>query len=145
MRVPPKSRWKATASSGAPRFAVDNRYATSWTFKQSKKAWLKIDLGKPATLGGLEVYWGKQAPVTYKFQSSADGKTWGHLCSTRHGEGGQDVFAFPPVVARIRVLDLQRAPTGAGSGDCRNQSLWPRRCGVGNRKGPHRGARAFPG
>ena len=101
MRVPPKSRWKATASSGAPRFAVDNRYATSWTFKQSKKAWLKIDLGKPATLGGLEVYWGKQAPVTYKFQSSADGKTWGHLCSTRHGEGGQDVFAFPPVVARF--------------------------------------------
>lgn len=101
MRVPPKSRWKATASGGAPRFAVDNRYATSWTFKQSKKAWLKIDLGKPATLGGLEVYWGKQAPVTYKFQSSADGKTWGHLCGTRHGEGGQDIFAFPPVVAQF--------------------------------------------
>ncbi len=101
MRVPPKSRWKATASSGAPRFAVDNRYATTWTSKPSKKAWLKIDLGKPATLAGLEVYWGKQAPVTYGFQSSADGKTWGRLCSTRHGEGGQDVFAFPPVAARF--------------------------------------------
>ena len=45
----------------------------------------------------------------------------------------------------IRALDLQRAPTGAGSGDCRNQSLWPRRRGVGNRTGPRRGARAFPG
>jgi hypothetical protein len=101
MRVPAKSRWKAIASSGAPRFAVDNRYATTWTSKPSKKAWLKIDLGKPATIGGLEVYWGKQAPVTYGFQSSANGKTWGNLCSTRHGEGGQDVFAFPPVVARF--------------------------------------------
>ncbi len=23
------------------------------------------------------------------------------LCGTRHGEGGQDVFAFPPVAARF--------------------------------------------
>jgi hypothetical protein len=100
MGVPPKNRWKATASSGAPRFAVDDRYATTWTSKASKKAWLKIDLGKPATLAGLEVYWGKQAPVTYGFECSADGKSWAHLCATRHGEGGQDVFAFPPVAAR---------------------------------------------
>jgi F5/8 type C domain len=103
MRVPPKNRWKATASSGAPGFAVDDRYATTWTSKASKaskKAWLKIDLGNPATLAGLEVYWGKQAPVTYGFESSADGRSWAHLCATRHGEGGQDVFAFPPVAAR---------------------------------------------
>src|SRR5271169_4677308 len=100
MRIPPKSRWKATASSGAPRFAVDNRYATTWISKASKKTWLKIDLGKTATLAGLEVYWGKQAPVIYGFESSADGKSWAHLCATRHGEGGQDVFAFPPVAAR---------------------------------------------
>jgi hypothetical protein len=101
MKVPPKSRWKTTASSGAPRFAVDNHYATTWTSKPSKTAWLKIDLGKPTTLLGLEVYWGKQVPVIYGFQFSVDGKTWGHLCSTRHGEGGQDVFAFPPVAARF--------------------------------------------
>ncbi|MBV8106487.1 MAG: discoidin domain-containing protein [Hyphomicrobiales bacterium] len=101
MRVPPKSRWKATASSGAPRFAVDDRYATTWTSKGAKNAWLKIDLGKAATLAGLEVYWGKQAPVAYGFEFSADGKTWAHLCATRHGEGGQDVFAFPPVTARL--------------------------------------------
>ena len=101
MKVPPKGRWKATASSGAPRLAVDNRYATTWVSKPSKKAWLKIDFGKAAMLAGLEVYWGKQAPVAYEFRSSLDGKTWTHLCSTRHGEGGQDVFAFPPVAARF--------------------------------------------
>ncbi len=26
---------------------------------------------------------------------------WAHLCSTRHGEGGLDVFAFPPIAARF--------------------------------------------
>ena len=34
-------------------------------------------------------------------RSSLDGKRWTHLCRTRHGEGGQDVFAFPPVEARF--------------------------------------------
>ena len=49
----------------------------------------------------LEVYWGKQAAGVYGFESSLDGKTWAHLCRTRHGEGGQDVFAFPPAAARF--------------------------------------------
>ena len=53
------------------------------------------------TLGGVEVYWGKQAAGIYGFESSLDGKAWAHLCSTRHGEGGQDVFAFPPTAARF--------------------------------------------
>ena len=91
MKVPRKDQWKATASSGDPRLAVDDRYATSWTSQPAKKPWLKIDLGKAATLAGLEVYWGKDAPVVYGFKSSLDGKRWTHLCKTRHGEGGQDV------------------------------------------------------
>jgi hypothetical protein len=90
-----------TASSGDPRRAVDDRYATTWKSKPGKKPWLKIDLGKAATVAGLEVYWGPNAPVTYQFKSSLDGKRWTHLCHTRHGEGGQDVFAFPSVKARF--------------------------------------------
>ena len=101
MKVPHKDRWKATASSGDPRRAIDDRYATTWKSKPAKKPWLKIDLGKAATLAGLEVYWGQDAPVVYAFKSSLDGKRWTHLCRTRHGEGGQDVFAFPPVEARF--------------------------------------------
>ena len=107
MKVPTKKRWKATASSGDPRRAIDDRYATTWKSKPAKKPWLKIDLGKAATLAGLEVYWGQDAPVTYAFKSSLDGKRWTHLCHTRHGEGGQDVFAFPPIEAQIRALDLR--------------------------------------
>ena len=100
-KVPNKNRWRATASSGDPGRAIDDRYATTWKSKPAKKPWLKIDLGKAATLAGLEVYWGQDAPVTYAFKSSLDGKRWTHLCRTRHGEGGQDVFAFPPVEAQF--------------------------------------------
>jgi F5/8 type C domain len=101
MKLPRKARWKATASSGDPRRAIDDRYATTWKSLPAKKPWLKIDLGKAATLAGLEVYWGKEAPVAYGFKYSLDGKRWTHLCHTRNGEGGQDVFAFPTVEARF--------------------------------------------
>ena len=69
MTAPSKDRWKATASSGDPRLAIDDRYATTWKSKPAKKPWLKIDLGKAATLAGLEVYWGADAPITYEFKS----------------------------------------------------------------------------
>jgi hypothetical protein len=101
MKVPPKKFWKATASRGDPRQAIDGRYTTAWVSEPSNKSWLEIDLGQAATLGGLEVYWGDGAAQKYRFQSSLDGKSWTPLCSTRHGEGGQDVFAFPPVEARF--------------------------------------------
>ena len=68
MQVPPKNRWKVTASSGDPRLAIDDNYATTWVSKLSKKPWLEIDLGEVTTLGGLEVYWGKQAAGEYGFE-----------------------------------------------------------------------------
>jgi hypothetical protein len=30
-----------------------------------------------------------------------------HICSTRHVEGGQDVFAFPPVAGAARTLTCE--------------------------------------
>jgi hypothetical protein len=101
MKVPPKSRWTIAASSGMPRLAIDDRYATAWTSDPTKIASLEIDLGRETPLAGLEVYWGDQYAKTHAFESSHDGKAWTHLCRTRHGEGGQDVFAFPPVAARF--------------------------------------------
>jgi hypothetical protein len=101
MNVPHKDRWKVTASSGDPDLAIDDLYSTSWISKPSQESWLEIDLGEVVTLGGLEVYWGKQAPVVYAFESSLDGNAWVHLCRTRHGEGGQDVFGFPPTPGRF--------------------------------------------
>jgi hypothetical protein len=101
MNVPPKSQWKVTASGGDPRRAVDDSYATAWISEPSEKPWFEIDLGAAATLGGLEIYWGKRAASKYGFKASLDGKAWTRLCATRHGEGGQEVFAFPPTEARF--------------------------------------------
>jgi len=99
--VPHKSQWKVTADSGDPGLAIDDHYATTWRSDPSTTPWLEIDLGVVATLGGLEIYWGKQTPINYGFESSRDRKTWAHLCRTDHGEGGQEVFAFPPVATRF--------------------------------------------
>ncbi|MGD9541431.1 MAG: discoidin domain-containing protein, partial [Methylocystis sp.] len=101
MNVPRKAMWKACASSDVPRHAIDDRYATIWVSDSSEKPWLEIDLGVVATLGGLEIYWGHRSPREYAFAGSLDGESWTNLCATRHGEGGQEVFGFPPTQARF--------------------------------------------
>ncbi len=101
MKVPPKSAWSIVANGGEPRFAIDDLYSTAWTTPASQGSRLEIDLGAAATLGGLEVYWGRQAPTVYRVDCSPDGEAWELLCRTRHGEGGQDVFCFPPTEARF--------------------------------------------
>ncbi|MGJ0452819.1 MAG: discoidin domain-containing protein [Methylocystis sp.] len=101
MTVPRKAMWKASASSDVPRHAIDDRYATIWVSDLSEKPWLEIDLGVVATLGGLEIYWGHRSARQYVFAGSPDGEAWTRLCATRHGEGGQEVFGFPPAQARF--------------------------------------------
>ena len=101
LTVPPKTKWRVTAIDGDPHLAADDRYGTTWMSGASKAPWIEIDLGVQTSLGGLEVYWGRQAPAVYRFEGSADRKVWSGLCRTSHGEGGQDVFAFPAVAARF--------------------------------------------
>jgi hypothetical protein len=101
MTVPVKSLWAVTAGSGNPSLAIDDLYATAWVSEPYTKPWFEIDLGEPVTVGGIEVYWGRQAATVYGFVTSLDGKVWTHLCRTGHGEGGQNVFAFPPAEARF--------------------------------------------
>lgn len=109
MNVPPKSQWRITASSGEPRHAIDDLYATAWASEPTVASWLAIDLEEPVTLGGIEVYWGAHAAEVYGFEHSLDGQGWTPLCRTRHGEGGQNVFAFPPVTARfLRLFDPEQ-------------------------------------
>ena len=114
MKVPPKRQWRVAASSGDPERAVDDSYATAWTAEAADRPWFEIDLGAVATLGGLEVYWGERAPVKYRFASSLDGEAWSEFCRTRHGEGGQDVFAFPPVEARFVRWTSEDSPAERG-------------------------------
>lgn len=114
MNVPAKDLWLVTASSGEPRAAIDDVYATTWQAESEPRPWLQIDLGTVATLGGAEIYWGRSAPVRYALEASLDGQTWSLLCRTGHGEGGQDVFAFPPTEARFVRWCADEAGGGQG-------------------------------
>lgn len=111
MSLPSKSRWTIRASSGQPAAVIDDLYADTWLSESATTAWLEIDLGEVVTLGGIEVYWGRRYAEVYGFEMSVDGRQWRRLCQTRHGEGGQNVFAFPPVEARF--LRLQDQHEGA--------------------------------
>jgi hypothetical protein len=101
MKIPPKSQWTVTACCGDPRAFIDDSYSTHWVCPASANPWLQIDLGQAATLAGIEVYWGHRWSDAYAFAASLDGAAWTPLCCTRHGEGGQNVFAFPPTEARF--------------------------------------------
>ncbi|MGB9166572.1 MAG: discoidin domain-containing protein [Rhodomicrobium sp.] len=114
MTVPQKKLWKAAANGGDPRLAIDDRYATVWTSEPSEKPWVEIDLGAVATLGGLEIYWGRRAAAQYEFHTSRDGKTWERLCGSPHGEGGQELFGFPPIAARFVRLSADNPDRNPG-------------------------------
>ncbi|ADC62013.1 discoidin domain-containing protein [Allochromatium vinosum] len=101
MSLPDKRLWTATASGGDPRTAIDGSYSTHWVAETVTPPWLVIDLGRIATLGGLEIYWGRQSAQRFSCAASLDGQYWEPLCATRHGEGGCNVFAFPPQEARF--------------------------------------------
>jgi len=103
--LPPKRLWRATASSGDPRLAIDGAYGAAWAAEANEHAWLEIDLGETATLAGLEIYWGGHAMQSYRVAASSDAATWFPLCGLRHGEGGLDLFGFAPTDIRLlRVI-----------------------------------------
>jgi hypothetical protein len=114
MTVPQKANWKATASSGDAGLAIDDRYVAAWTPEPAERPWLEIDLGALATLGGLEIYFGRRPAAQYEFHASLDGKSWQRLCGTQHGEGGQEVFGFPPVQARFVRWACENAEANPG-------------------------------
>ena len=120
MRIPAKTRWRITASSGDARPAIDDLYATAWVSDLATTAWLCIDLGETVTLGGIEVYWGRHWADVYGFETSLDGEEWTPLCGTAHGEGGQNVFAFTPVETRhLRWSDASASSRASCAAWCR--------------------------
>jgi hypothetical protein len=54
--------------------------------------------GPPRRAGNLL---GRRASGAYELQGSQDGENWTRLGGSRHGEGGQEIFAFPPTSARF--------------------------------------------
>lgn len=110
--IPSKRQWRLSASSGDPSFVGDDAYGAAWAPDGRERAWLEIDLGDIATLGGLEIYWGDPAMQSYRISAWSDASGWVALCGLRHGEGGLDVFGFAPTNVRLLRL-ISDDPPGA--------------------------------
>ena len=146
MSVPGKKRWGVTASSGDPRLAIDDRYATTWISEPSKKPWLEIDLGEISDARRTRGLLGR----------AGVGKLWIRILAGRQGVDASLPHAprrrrtgrlrLPARRGALRSLDLRGSATGAArAGDRRNQSLRARRGRLGAGEGAPRRARPCPG
>lgn len=117
-RVPrPRPPARRPGFAGA-RFAVDGDQGTRWASAQDDAdAWLRIDLGAPATLDEVVVRWEAAYASAYEIQVSDDGSTWTTVADVTDGDGGVDTL---DVDAAGRYVQLQGVQRGTGYG----YSLW---------------------
>ena len=105
------SSYQDTSHTG--EMAVDNNLVTYW---QSKKAvgknilpseWIEVDLGRVATITGVDFEWDAYYAITYLIRVSDDGTNWVTVFSTNAGNGGNDTIQLNSISARyIRMESM---------------------------------------
>ncbi|OKI32361.1 alkaline phosphatase [Streptomyces sp. TSRI0281] len=86
----------ATSSSDedaslAPAKAVDGDRNTRWGSAEGKDPqWIRLDLGKDATVSRVTVEWEDAYADAYRIEMSADGSKWTVLAAETAGNGGTD-------------------------------------------------------
>ena len=102
MNVPPKAMWKEPPAATFRDMRSTIAIPPHVGLEPAEKAVARDrSRRRRPLLGGLEIYWGHRSSSEYVFAGSQDGEPWTRLCGTRHGEGGQEVFGFPPTPARF--------------------------------------------
>jgi hypothetical protein len=103
--------------------AVDGNLTSYW---QSKKAsgkrvspteWIVVDLGRVATITGVEFEWGGYYATSYSVRISNDGATWTTVFLTNAGNGGNDLIPLNSVSARY----IRMESTAWSSSSLRNR------------------------
>ncbi|GAA2217090.1 hypothetical protein GCM10010413_00030 [Promicromonospora sukumoe] len=97
--------------------AVDGDLGTRWASEFSDPQWIRVDLGRSATLDHVELVWESAYSKSYQFQVSADGSSWSTVYSTTSGDGGTDTFDVEGTARYVRLLSTARS---GGYGN----SLW---------------------
>ncbi|MFD7308144.1 discoidin domain-containing protein [Promicromonospora sp. NPDC059942] len=97
--------------------AVDGDLGTRWASEFSDPQWIRVDLGRSATLDHVELVWESAYSKSYQFQVSADGSSWSTVYSTTSGDGGTDTFDVDGTARYVRLLSTARS---GGYGN----SLW---------------------
>src|SRR5271155_1353874 len=115
-QLPPRSEWRATASSTPPRgmapaMAIDGDSSTKWDGNFAPGHWLQVDMGREALIGGVIIQWDAAYAPEYRIQHSVDGQHWQTAFETSDSLGGVDYVLFPSV--RARYLRLASPPNSA--------------------------------
>jgi hypothetical protein len=118
-QLPPRSEWRATASSTlhrgmTPAMAIDGDPSTKWDGNFAPGNWLQVDMGGEALIGGVILQWDEASAPEYKIQCSVDGQHWQTAFQTSDSKGGVDYALFPSV--RARYLRLASPPKSANGG-----------------------------
>ncbi len=87
----------ATASSSGdetPDFpaaaASDGDPTSRWSSPAEDGAWWQAELAEPARIGQVVLQWQDAYASRYRFQVSADGRTWRTAATVRDGKGGRE-------------------------------------------------------
>ena len=118
-QLPPRSEWRATASSTlhrgmTPAMAIDGDASTKWDGNFAPGNWLQVDMGGEALIGGVILQWDEAYAREYKIQYSVDGQHWHIAFQTSDSMGGVDYTFFSSV--RARYLRLVSPPNSQNGG-----------------------------
>ncbi len=99
------------ATARGPAKAVDGSTATRWASGRTDAQWLRVDLGRTATITSVRLRWEAAYAKSYRLQVSSDGTTWRTMSSTTAGKGGVVTTAVSGTGRYVRMLGVQRATT----------------------------------
>jgi hypothetical protein len=95
----------------------DNNPVTRWSSQFSDPQWVKLDLGRIASIHKVVLQWESAYAKAFQIQISDDAKTWTTIYSTTTGTGGAQTLTVDGSGRYIRMYGTVRA-TGYG------YSLW---------------------
>lgn len=121
--LPPKSEWKATASAMQEdiypaQLACDGDTSTRWSSPATDPQWLKIDMGRVATVSGFTIRWETAFSSDYVIELSSDDKNWTAAFRQPKGDGNTDEIYIRPTPARFVRITGNKRGTGWG------HSIW---------------------
>ena len=93
--------------------AVDGRAETRWGSQWADPQWLRVDLGRTATVTRVVLQWEAAYAKSFQIQTSPDGNAWTSIYSTTSGTGGTQSLTVNGSGRYVRMYGTQRG-TGYG-------------------------------
>ncbi|MDM7891286.1 discoidin domain-containing protein [Curtobacterium caseinilyticum] len=107
----PTTASASDSTARTPAKAVDGSTATRWASGRTDAQWLRVDLGRTATVSRVVLRWEAAYAKAYRLEVSSDAKTWRTLSSTTAGKGGVVTTDVSGSGRYVRMLGVQRATT----------------------------------